>query len=55
MIHEETYPAETWTQVYTDGSATEAVKDEEAGILVLYTNGKKSIATGKHCTHYKTE
>ena len=57
MIHE-MYPPEKLTQVYTDGSATEAVKDGGDGILVLYTNGRtstKSVATGKHCTNYKAE
>ena len=29
------YPPETWTHVYTDGSATKAITDGGAGIIVL--------------------
>ena len=52
------YPSETWTHVYTDGSATAAIKDGGAGIFISFTTGRSetvSIATGKHCTNYKAE
>ncbi|XP_060604706.1 ribonuclease H-like [Ruditapes philippinarum] len=44
--------------IYTDGSATAAIKDGGAGIYIQHTNGKSdtvSVATGKYCTNYKAE
>jgi len=32
----ENYPPETWTRVYTDGSATKATTDGGAGIIIQY-------------------
>ena len=55
---EEHYPQEAWTQVYTDGSATDAVADGGGGILIRYPDGEtteNSVATGKHCTNYRAE
>ncbi|XP_053376916.1 uncharacterized protein LOC128547772 [Mercenaria mercenaria] len=55
---QDTYPLETWTQVYTDGSASAAIKDGGAGIFILHTSGRSetnSIPTGRHCTNYRAE
>ena len=55
---EECYPEEAWIHVYTDGSATQAVANGGAGILVKYPGGQSttaSFATGKHCTNYGAE
>ena len=57
MINEH-YPSETWTHVYTDGSASAAIKDGGAGIFINYKSGRSetvSLATGKHCTNYRAE
>ena len=54
----ENYPPETWTRVYTDGSATKATTDSGAGIIIQYPSGATqtaSSATGKHCTNYRAE
>ena len=54
----ENYPPETWTHVYTDGSATKAITDGGAGIIIQYPSGATqtaSSATGKHCTNYRAE
>ena len=40
MINED-YPPELWTHVYTDGSATCAVKDGAAGVFIQYTSCKR--------------
>ena len=39
MMAEE-YPPESWTRIYTDGSATAAIKDGGAGIYIQHTNGR---------------
>ncbi|XP_070182474.1 uncharacterized protein [Littorina saxatilis] len=52
------YPEEAWIHAYTDGSATEAVRDGGAGVLVRYPEGEAqtaSIPTGLHCTNYSAE
>ncbi|KAK7087559.1 hypothetical protein V1264_021593 [Littorina saxatilis] len=52
------YPEEAWIHVYTDGSATDAVRDGGAGVLVRYPEGEAqtaSIPTGLHCTNYSAE
>ena len=52
------YPPETWTRVYTDGSATKAITDGCAGIIIQYPSGATqtvSAVTGKHCTNYRAE
>lgn len=54
----EAFPPDTWTHVFTDGSATDAFRDGGAGTLVSYTNYQSrtaSIAAGAHCTNYKVE
>ena len=54
----ENYPPETWTHVYTYGSATKATTDGGAGIIIQYPSGATqtaSSATGKHCTNYRAE
>lgn len=55
-IHEQ-YPGESWTHVYTDGSATDATQDGGAGAIIHYTDGTEEIAipTGKHCTNFRAE
>ena len=55
---EDMYPQESWTQAYTDGSATKAVADGGAGIYILYPDGTvatESVPTGTHCSNYKAE
>ncbi|XP_052257940.1 uncharacterized protein LOC127862720 [Dreissena polymorpha] len=57
MIDDE-YPREAWTYVYTDGSATRAVINGGAGIVILYPSGKREThhaATGTHCSNYRAE
>ena len=57
MINDE-YPREAWTHVYTDGSATRAVINGGAGIVILYPSGKREThhaATGTHCSNYRAE
>ena len=57
MIAEQ-YPAESWIQVYTDGSATNAVADGGAGVHIKTPEGHTitaGIPTGKHCTNYTAE
>ena len=55
----ENYPPETWTCVYTDGSATKTITDGGAGIIIQYPSGAtqtaSSATTGKHCTNYRAE
>ena len=54
----ENNPPETWTHVYTDGSATKAITDGGAGSIIQYPSGATqtaSSATGKHCTKYRAE
>ena len=52
------YPQDTWIRIYTDGSATDAIHDGEAGSTIHLPNGdtiESATATGKHCTHYAAE
>ena len=52
------YPQDTWTLVYTDGSAEEAVRNGGAGIYIRYPGGREeeiSLATGLYSTNYKAE
>ena len=54
----ERYPQEAWIHVFTDGSATNAVTNGGAGILVHFPGGQKvsaSMAVGKHCSNYRAE
>ncbi|XP_048778819.2 uncharacterized protein LOC125682098 [Ostrea edulis] len=55
---EEQYPSEFWIRVFTDGSATNAIKNGGAGIYIQYPNGERqseAIPTGLHCSNYKAE
>ena len=57
MISED-YPPDKWTHVYTDGSATRAIKDGGAGIFISHPSGRTErhhLATGIHCSNYKAE
>ena len=51
-------PQEAWIHVFTDGSATNAVTNGGAGILVHFPGGQKvsaSVAVGRHCSNYRAE
>ena len=54
---ESTYSRESWTEVYTDGSAAEATKDGGAGVYIKYNgnDARHSFATGKYSTNYRAE
>ena len=55
---EESYPDLAWNQIYTDGSATNAVSNGGAGVFFKDINNqitKEAIPTGKHCNNYKAE
>ena len=55
---EERYPQEAWIHVYTDGSATNAVANGGAGVLIKYPGGQTetaSVPAGRHCTNYRAE
>ena len=52
------YPSETYTYVYTDGSAEEAIRNGGGGVHVKYANGQTenhSFSTGKNSTNYRAE
>ena len=54
----ERYPEEAWIHAYTDGSATDAVKNEGAGVYVKFPEGEvqsASIPAGKYCSTYMAE
>ena len=49
----ERYPQEAWIPVFTDGSASNAMTNGGARILVHFPRGQKataSMALGKHCS-----
>ncbi|XP_053405048.1 ribonuclease H-like [Mercenaria mercenaria] len=55
---QDTYTPYTWTQVYTEGSASAAIKDGGADIFILHTSGRSEtniIPTGRHCTNYRAK
>ena len=55
---DECYPDLAWNQIYTDGSATNAVSNGGAGVVFKDINDqitKEAIPTGKHCNNYKAE
>ncbi|XP_041357542.1 uncharacterized protein LOC121374506 [Gigantopelta aegis] len=57
MIDEQ-YPETSWAQVYTDGSATNALENGGAGIYIMDPSSYREEAhflTGKHCTNYAAE
>ena len=52
------YPCDSWTRVYTDGSAEDAVRNGGAGVCVQHIVDNEehvSISTGLHSTNYKAE
>ena len=52
------YPEETWTYIFTDGSAEDATLNGGAGVYVKYPDGtdnRLSFATGLYSTNYKAE
>ncbi|XP_041369746.1 ribonuclease H-like [Gigantopelta aegis] len=54
------YPEPSWTQAYTDGSATNAAENRGAGIYmyIMDRSGYREEAhfhTEKHCTNYDAE
>ena len=52
------YPCDSWTRVYTDGSAENAVRNGGAGVCVQHSVDDEehvSIPTGLHSTNYKAE
>ena len=52
------YPMETWTYIFTDGSAEDATCNGGAGVYVKYPDGTEdrlSFATGLYSTNYKAE
>ena len=55
---DEQYPHEAWIRLYTDGSATDAIKNGGACIFIQYLSGERqaeAIPTGFHCTSYRAE
>ena len=54
----EQYPPEDWTNVYTDGSVTNAIQDSGTGIVIYLYSGSTesaSAATRRHYCNYKAE
>ena len=52
------FPKESWTRIYTDGSAENAVSNGGAGIYIQYPGGREDricFATGLYSTNYKAE
>ena len=52
------YPTKSWTPVYTDGSAENAVRNGGTGVYIQYPGGREdkiSLANGLHSTNYKSE
>ena len=55
---EERYPQEAWIRVFTDGSATDAVRNGGAGVYIQFPSGEtqtEAKPTGLHCTNYRAE
>ena len=53
-----TYHPSTWTRVYTDGSADQAVRNGGSGVLICYQDGKqlsRSFPAGSIATNYRAE
>ena len=54
----EKYPPDYWIRAFTDGSASEAIRDGGGGIYIEWpdnTSSSISIPTGKYSTNYKAE
>ena len=52
------YPCDSWTWVYTDGSAEDAVRNGGAGVCVQHSvedEENVSIPTGLHSTYHKAQ
>jgi ribonuclease HI len=50
------YPRHSWTRVYTDGSAEQAVRSGGAGVYIKYPGGREeslSLATSCYMTNFK--
>ena len=54
---EETYPKESWTHIYTDGSAVNAIQNGGAGVSIQENEISLALAIpiGTRCTNYKAE
>ena len=55
---EDSYPAGTWTHVYTDGSAEKATHNGGSGVHIQYTDGDNSnfaVPGGQLCSNYRAE
>ena len=55
---ESTYHPSTWTRVYTDGSADQAVRNGGSGVLICYQDGSQtssSLPAGSIATNYRAE
>ena len=52
-----TYNQEIWSEVYTDGSATEATRDGGAGVYIKYKEreARHAYAAGKYFFNYRAE
>ncbi|GFS25217.1 reverse transcriptase [Elysia marginata] len=52
------YPIKEWIRIYTDGSATDAVRNGGGGVYATLPDGtslERSFACGRRCTNYKAE
>ena len=52
------YPCDSWTRVYTDGSAEDAVRNGGAGVCAQHSVDDEehdSMPTGLQSTNYKAE
>ncbi|GFR78152.1 reverse transcriptase [Elysia marginata] len=52
------YPTGEWIRIYTDGSATDAVRNGGGGVYATLPDGttlERSFACGRRCTNYKAE
>ena len=55
---EDSYHEEAWTHIFTDGSASDAVKNGGAGVYIHEKDGSTKVlaeATGVYCTNYRAE
>ncbi|GFS14237.1 hypothetical protein ElyMa_003157700 [Elysia marginata] len=54
------YPIKEWIRIYTNGSATDAVRNGGGGVYATLPDGttctlEMSFACGRRCTNYKAE
>ena len=55
---DQTYPAEEWAQIYTDGSAEEAIRNGGGGVYMKFPDGTRAshiVTTGKYSTNFRAE